>query len=139
MHAGAAMACIKRVLTLLRSRPAQMDMFTTYGAGVVGRYMLSNVLIRDVGSLLIAKSFGNIRTNARRGSKHGRTKKACQLQRHQRGRLTRCPIHSKKHLQSLNIPTGQIRFAVQSDINASGSYGEEWFVLTGCCDIYRNG
>ena len=46
------------------------------------------------------------------------------------GTLDALPDSLEKTLQSLNIPTGQIRFAVQSDINASGSYGEEWFVLT---------
>ena len=82
------MACIKRVLILLRNRPAQMGMFTIYGAGVVGKYMPSNVLTQVVGNLLIAKFFGNIRTNARPGSKHRGTEKACQLQRRQRARLT---------------------------------------------------
>ena len=107
-----------------------MDMSTIYGAGVVGRYMSFHGLMRRVGSLLIAKCFGNIRTNARRGSKYGRINKGWQLQKRRRVRLTRYPIHSKKTLQDLNIPTEQIRFAVQSDINASGSYGEEWFILT---------
>ena len=46
------------------------------------------------------------------------------------GTLDALPNLLEETLQSLNIPTGQIRFAVQSDINASGSYGEEWFVLT---------
>ena len=46
------------------------------------------------------------------------------------GTLDALPDSLEATLQSLNIPTGQIRFAVQSDINASGSYGEEWFVLT---------
>ena len=46
------------------------------------------------------------------------------------GTLDALPDSLEKTLQSLNIPTGQIRFAVQSDINSSGSYGEEWFVLT---------
>ena len=46
------------------------------------------------------------------------------------GTLDALPDSLEKTLQSLNIPTKQIRFAVQSDINASGSYGEEWFILT---------
>ena len=46
------------------------------------------------------------------------------------GTLDALPDSLEKTLQSLNIPTGQIRFAVQSDINTSGSYGEEWFILT---------
>lgn len=46
------------------------------------------------------------------------------------GTLDALPDSLEQTLQSLNIPTGQIRFAVQSDINTSGSYGEEWFVLT---------
>ena len=52
-----------------------MDTFTIYGAGVVGRYMSPNVLIRGVGNLLIAKFFGNTRMNAHPGSKDGGTKK----------------------------------------------------------------
>lgn len=47
-----------------------------------------------------------------------------------RGTLDALPDSLKQTLQSLNIPLGQIRFAVQSDISSSGSYGEEWFVLT---------
>ncbi|MDE0401433.1 MAG: ABC transporter ATP-binding protein [Candidatus Poribacteria bacterium] len=46
------------------------------------------------------------------------------------GTLDALPDSLEQTLQSLNIPTGQIRFAVQSDISSSGSYGEEWFVLT---------
>ena len=46
------------------------------------------------------------------------------------GTLDALPDSLEETLQSLNIPIGQIRFAVQSDINSSGSYGEEWFVLT---------
>ena len=46
------------------------------------------------------------------------------------GTLDALPESLEKTLQSLNIPTEQIRFAVQSDINSSGSYGEEWFILT---------
>ena len=46
------------------------------------------------------------------------------------GTLDALPDSLEETLQSLDIPIGQIRFAVQSDINASGRYGEEWFVLT---------
>ena len=46
------------------------------------------------------------------------------------GTLDALPDSLEKTLQSLNIPIAHIRFAVQSDITASGSYGEEWFVLT---------
>ena len=46
------------------------------------------------------------------------------------GTLDAMPDSLEQTLQSLDIPIGQIRFAVQSDINASGNYGEEWFVLT---------
>ena len=46
------------------------------------------------------------------------------------GTLDALPDSLEKTLQSLNISTEQIRFAVQSDISSSGSYGEEWFVLT---------
>ena len=46
------------------------------------------------------------------------------------GTLDALPDSLEKTLQSLNIPIEHIRFAVQSDINAMGSYGEEWFVLT---------
>ena len=46
------------------------------------------------------------------------------------GTLDALPDSLEKTLQSLNTPTEQIRFAVQSDISASGSYGEEWFILT---------
>ena len=70
----------------------EMDMSTMCGAGVVGRYMLSNVLIQNVGSPLIAKSPGSIRTNAHLGSKKGGINKEWQFQRHQRVRLTRSPI-----------------------------------------------
>ena len=45
------------------------------------------------------------------------------------GTLDALPDSLEKTLQSLNIPTEQIRFAVQSDISSTGSYGEEWFVL----------
>lgn len=46
------------------------------------------------------------------------------------GTLDALPDSLEKTLQSLNIPTEQIRFAVRSDISSTGSYGEEWFVLT---------
>ena len=46
------------------------------------------------------------------------------------GTLDTLPASLEETLQRLNVPTEQIRFAVQSDINSSGSYGEEWFVLT---------
>ena len=46
------------------------------------------------------------------------------------GTLDALPNSLEETLQRLNVPTEQIRFAVQSDINSSGSYGEEWFVLT---------
>ena len=46
------------------------------------------------------------------------------------GTLDALPDSLEKTLQSLNIPIAHIRFAVQSDINSAGSYGEEWFVLT---------
>ena len=46
------------------------------------------------------------------------------------GTLDTLPDSLEETLQRLNVPTEQIRFAVQSDINSSGSYGEEWFVLT---------
>ncbi len=46
------------------------------------------------------------------------------------GTLDALPDSLEQTLQSLNIPIGQLRFAVQSDIDSSGSYGEEWFILT---------
>ena len=46
------------------------------------------------------------------------------------GTLDALPDSLEKTLQNLNIPTEQIRFAVRSDISSTGSYGEEWFVLT---------
>ena len=46
------------------------------------------------------------------------------------GTLDTLPDSLEQTLQSLNIPTEQIRFAVQSDISSTGSYGEEWFILT---------
>ena len=46
------------------------------------------------------------------------------------GTLDALPDSLKETLQRLNVPIEQIRFAVQSDISSTGSYGEEWFVLT---------
>ena len=46
------------------------------------------------------------------------------------GTLDALPGSLEETLQRLNVPTAQIRFAVQSDISSRGSYGEEWFVLT---------
>ena len=46
------------------------------------------------------------------------------------GTLDALPASLEETLQRLNVPTEQIRFAVQSDISSTGSYGEEWFVLT---------
>ena len=46
------------------------------------------------------------------------------------GTLDALPDSLEKTLQNLATPIEQIRFAVQSDIDSSGSYGEEWFVLT---------
>ncbi len=46
------------------------------------------------------------------------------------GTLDALPDSLEETLQRLNVPTEQIRFAVQSDISSTGSYGEEWFVLT---------
>ena len=46
------------------------------------------------------------------------------------GTLDALPDSLEETLQRLNVPTAQIRFAVQSDISSKGIYGEEWFVLT---------
>ena len=46
---------------------------------------------------------------------------------HQRVRLTPIPDLVKITLNKLEIHPEQIRFAVQSDVNAAGTYGEEWF------------
>ena len=46
------------------------------------------------------------------------------------GTLDALPDSLKETLQRLNVPIEQIRFAVQSDISSTGSYGEEWFLLT---------
>ena len=46
------------------------------------------------------------------------------------GTLDALPDSLEETLQRLNVATEQIRFAVQSDISSTGSYGEEWFVLT---------
>ena len=69
-----------------------MGMSTIYSVGVVERYTLSNVLIQSVGSLLTAKSFGSIQTNAHLESKNGGVNKECQQQKRQLARLTRYPI-----------------------------------------------
>jgi hypothetical protein len=63
-----------------------MDMSTICGAGVVGKYMLSNVSIQRVGSPLTAKSLGNILMNARLGSKNGGVNEEWQFQKRQRVR-----------------------------------------------------
>ena len=46
------------------------------------------------------------------------------------GTLDPIPDLVKVTLNKLEIRPEQIRFAVQSDVNAAGTYGEEWFVLT---------
>ena len=46
------------------------------------------------------------------------------------GTLDALPDSLEETLQRLNVVTEQIRFAVRSDISSTGSYGEEWFVLT---------
>lgn len=46
------------------------------------------------------------------------------------GTLDALPDSLEETLQRLNVPTEQIRFAVRSDISSTGSYGEEWFILT---------
>ncbi len=46
------------------------------------------------------------------------------------GTLDPIPGLVQETLKKLDIDPEQIRFAVQSDIDTSGSYGEEWFVLT---------
>ena len=46
------------------------------------------------------------------------------------GTLDPIPDLVKETLEKLNIRPKQIRFAVQSDVNSTGSYGEEWFALT---------
>ena len=48
----------------------------------------------------------------------------------QTGTLDPIPDLVKDTLKKLDIDQEQIRFAVQSDVSSSGSYGEEWFVLT---------
>ena len=48
----------------------------------------------------------------------------------QTGTLDPIPDLVEETLKKLDIRPEQIRFAVQSDVNSSGSYGEEWFVLT---------
>ena len=46
------------------------------------------------------------------------------------GTLDPIPDLIKETLEKLDIRPEQIRFAVQSDVSSTGSYGEEWFVLT---------
>lgn len=46
------------------------------------------------------------------------------------GTLDPIPDLVKETLEKLDIRPEQIRFAVQSDVNSTGSYGEEWFALT---------
>ncbi len=48
----------------------------------------------------------------------------------QTGTLDKLPALIEETLKKLDIRLEQIRFAVQSDVSASGVYGEEWFVLT---------
>ena len=54
------------------------------------------------------------------------------------GTLDPIPDLVKDTLKKLDIRPEQIRFAVQSDVNSSGSYGEEWFAPNGRCDLYGN-
>lgn len=46
------------------------------------------------------------------------------------GTLDELPKSIEDTLKTLDIEFKEIRFAVQSDISSTGSYGEEWFVLT---------
>ena len=46
------------------------------------------------------------------------------------GTLDELPESIEDTLKTLDIDFEEIRFAVQSDVNSTGSYGEEWFVLT---------
>ncbi len=46
------------------------------------------------------------------------------------GTLDPIPDSIEETLKKLDIRPEQIRFAVQSDVNTSGGYGEEWFVQT---------
>ena len=46
------------------------------------------------------------------------------------GTLDPIPDLVEGTLEKLDIRPEQIRFAVQSDVSSTGSYGEEWFVLT---------
>ena len=108
-----------------------MGMFTTYDAGVVGRYMSSNASIRGVGSLLTAKFLGNIRTHVRPGSKvRENIRQGMETAETPTGTLDPIPNLVEETLKKLDIRSEQIRFAVQSDVSSSGNYGEEWFVLT---------
>ncbi len=46
------------------------------------------------------------------------------------GTLDTLPKSIEETLKTLEIQFNEIRFAVRSDVNSSGKYGEEWFVLT---------
>ena len=46
------------------------------------------------------------------------------------GTLDELPKSIEETLHTLDIAFKEIRFAVQSDVNSTGTYGEEWFVLT---------
>ena len=46
------------------------------------------------------------------------------------GTLDPIPNLVEETLEKLDIRPEQIRFAVQSDVSSTGTYGEEWFVLT---------
>ncbi|MDE0088602.1 MAG: ABC transporter ATP-binding protein [Candidatus Poribacteria bacterium] len=46
------------------------------------------------------------------------------------GTLDELPESIEDTLNTLDIDFEEIRFAVQSDVSSTGSYGEEWFVLT---------
>ena len=46
------------------------------------------------------------------------------------GTLDELPESIEETLNTLDIDFEEIRFAVQSDVSSTGSYGEEWFILT---------
>ncbi|MDE0316304.1 MAG: ABC transporter ATP-binding protein [Candidatus Poribacteria bacterium] len=46
------------------------------------------------------------------------------------GTLDELPESIEDTLNTLDIDFAEIRFAVQSDVSSTGSYGEEWFILT---------
>ncbi|MDE0638525.1 MAG: ABC transporter ATP-binding protein [Candidatus Poribacteria bacterium] len=46
------------------------------------------------------------------------------------GTLDELPESIEATLKTLDIQFEEVRFAVRSDVNSTGSYGEEWFVLT---------